>query len=67
MRKFRALTSGTRPGKIGHSYRNMLFGKFTMAKMPYSRGNPGSKCHPFNWKKIYNPTKITFNILPLSK
>jgi hypothetical protein len=56
-----------RPGKIDHSYRNMLSGKFAMARMPYSGWIPGSKCHPYNWKKIYNPMKITFKILPLSK
>ena len=35
--------------------------------MPYSGWILGSKCHPYNWKKICNPTKITFKILPLSK
>ena len=65
--KFRAPTSGIWPGKIDHSYRNMLSGKFTMASMPYFGRILGSKCHPYDWKKTYNPTKITFNIFPLSK
>jgi hypothetical protein len=56
-----------RPEKIDHSYRNMLSRKFAMDKVPYSKWIPGSKCYPYDWKKIYNPTKITFKILPLSK
>jgi hypothetical protein len=67
MRKLKAPISGMWPGKIGHSYRNMLSGKFTMARMPYSGWIYGNKFHLFNWKKIYNPMKITFKIFPLSK
>jgi hypothetical protein len=67
MSKFRAPTFGIWLGKIGHSYMNMLSRKFTMARMPYYGWIPGNKFHPFNWKKIYNPTEITFKILPLSK
>jgi hypothetical protein len=46
---------------------NMLSGKFAMVKVPYSRCICGIKCHPYDWKKIYKPTKITFRILPRSK
>jgi hypothetical protein len=45
----------------------MLSGKFTMARMPYSGRILGSKCHPYNWKKIFNPIQITYKIWPLSK
>ena len=56
-----------RPRKTNHSYRNMPFGKFRMARMPYSGWIPGSKCHPYQWTEIYNPMKITFKILSPSK
>jgi hypothetical protein len=45
----------------------MLFGKFAMARMPYSGRIPGSKLHPYSWNKIYIPTKITSKIWTLSK
>jgi hypothetical protein len=44
----------------------MISGKFTMDIMPYSGQILGNKCHPYNWKKIFNPIQITYKIWPLS-
>jgi hypothetical protein len=55
------------PGKIGHSFRNMISRKYAMARIPYSGQIPGNNYHPFNWKKLYNPMLITYKISPLSK
>jgi len=40
------------PRKIDHSYGNMISGKFTMARVPYSGWIPGIKFHPYDWQKI---------------